>query len=559
MSPATSSRALFAICFVLFFPAFVTADQAAKPVSFQADVLPIFREHCMGCHQPAAKRGNYLMTSFDQLVQGGESGEVAIVAGEPDKSALLQQIVPHDGSAAMPKDAPPLKETQIATIRQWIEQGAINDTSSNEPSYSNDNPPAYVRPPIITSLDYSPDGTLLAVSGYHEVLLFDTTTHQLKHRLIGLSPRIESLKFSHDGKRIAIAAGTPSVNGEIQIWDAADGKLLLSKFVTSDTLFGVDWSPDDKLISFACADNSIRCWKSDTAEQVLFQGAHEDWPRATVFSVAGDHVISAGRDMTVKLTEVATQRFIDNVTSITPGALRGGINALARHPSRDEIFVGSSDGIPKIYRVFRQTARQIGDDANLIRKLPEMPGRIFDVAISDDAQFLAAVSTLDQHSYVRVWKYETPENVPKDILDIQSKRVFDRTAEEKQKLEAFVSAEPAEVARFEINAAAYSIAISAGRTVSVGSADGMLRVWNIDNQQLKLEQPAIPPSSLKEEVRSPSFSRSEISFWRNRSTTRNRNLLQPRSHLQSKQLEFGHLLPSLRRSIWTIGLATLNC
>ena len=36
--------------------------------------------------------------------------------------------------------------------------------------------------------------------------------------------------------------------------------------------------------------------------------------------------------MTVKLTEVATQRFIDNITSITPGALKGGIRPVARHP-----------------------------------------------------------------------------------------------------------------------------------------------------------------------------------------------------------------------------------
>ena len=29
----------------------------------------------------------------------------------------------------------------------------------------------------------------------------------------------------------------------------------------------------------------------------------------------------------MKLTEVATQRFIDNITSITPGALKGGLLA----------------------------------------------------------------------------------------------------------------------------------------------------------------------------------------------------------------------------------------
>ena len=40
--------------------------------------------------------------------------------------------------------------------------------------------------------------------------------------------------------------------------------------------------------------------------------------------------VSASRDRTLKLVEIATQRFIDNVTSITPGALKGGLAAVAR-------------------------------------------------------------------------------------------------------------------------------------------------------------------------------------------------------------------------------------
>ncbi len=116
--------------------------------------------------------------------------------------------------------------------------------------------------------------------------------------------------------------------------------------------------------------------------------------------------------MSVKLTEVATERFIDNVTSITPGALRGGIQALARHPQRDEILVGGSDGTPRVYRVFRETARVIGDDSNLIRQFESMPGRIFAVAISPDGTRLAAASALDGKSLVRVWPTISTEHSP---------------------------------------------------------------------------------------------------------------------------------------------------
>ena len=97
----------------------------------------------------------------------------------------------------------------------------------------------------------------------------------------------------------------------------------------------------------------MRAIEVDTGKQVLYQGAHSDWVFGTVFSVDGSHLVSVGRDASAKLIEVPHQRFVDNVTSITPGALRGGINAIARHPLRDEILFGGADGMPKIYRMHR--------------------------------------------------------------------------------------------------------------------------------------------------------------------------------------------------------------
>ncbi len=202
--------------------------------------------------------------------------------------------------------------------------------------------------------------------------------------------------------------------------------------------------------------------------------------------------MSAGRDMTVKLTEIATERFIDNVTSITPGALRGGINSLARHPARDEILVGGSDGSPKLYRVFRQTARQIGDDANLVRKLPDMPGRIFSVAISPDAKFIAASSTLDRVSQIRVWQYDVDSQMPENIKAIQAKNVFARSAEEKKVLEAYVTAEPASVATWEVtDAAIYAISLDNQGRLVAGGGDGKIRIWDCKTQQPITAFPAI--------------------------------------------------------------------
>jgi WD40 repeat protein len=76
-----------------------------------------------------------------------------------------------------------------------------------------DHPPTYSRLPVVTSLDYSPDGKYLAVSGFHEVLLHNADGSGIAARLVGLSDRIESAKFSPDGKRLAVSGGLPMSDG----------------------------------------------------------------------------------------------------------------------------------------------------------------------------------------------------------------------------------------------------------------------------------------------------------------------------------------------------------
>jgi len=451
--------------------------------SYAKDVLPILRANCLGCHQDAKSLGGYRMTSFAAMLAGGESKSPAIVPGKPNESHLIREIVPVDGKAEMPKNGKPLSDTEIDTIRRWIEAGAINDSTSAGSRYTTSQPPQYLGSQTISSLDFSKDTKRIAVTGFHETLVYDTETWKLQQRLIGLSPRIESLSYSPDGKWLAVAAGEQGVSGELQIWNNETNQLERSLPLGSDTLFGVNWSPNSTLISFGMSDNTVRAVTLD-GEQKLYQRAHEDWPRATVFTPDGKHLISASRDMTVKLIEVETERFIDNITSITPGALRGGVQALARHPQRDEILVGGADGTPKIYRVFRQTARVIGDDANLIRQLESLPGRIFSVAISPDGRFLAAVSTLDNQSTIKVWSYDVEEKLPKEIKAIQSKRVAALTAEEKKKLEAYITEQPEVIATWTIpTAAIYAIAFDSQGRLAAGGSDGRLRVWSCESKQ----------------------------------------------------------------------------
>src|SRR5262249_3431517 len=168
-------------------------------------------------------------------------------------------------------------------------------------------------------------------------------------RLVGLSERVQSLAFAPDGKLLAVAGGSPGRFGEVQVWDVARKKLKLSVPVTFDTLYGVSWSHDGTKIAFGCADNTLRAIDAVTGQQVLFQGAHSDWVLGTTFSRDSTYPVSISRDRSMKLTRVDTQRFIDNITSITPGALKGGLMAVARNPRKNDTMVKCHDGQMRPY------------------------------------------------------------------------------------------------------------------------------------------------------------------------------------------------------------------
>ena len=468
LSRAIATSAALAACLCWVPPSVAEEPKDEKPadgaVSFFRDVRPILQVHCQGCHQPAKRMGEYVLTNMEGLVKGGESETAAIVPGKPDESYLVEQITAADGEAAMPKDKPPLSETQTKLIRQWIAEGAEDDTpESVQATIDADHPPVYEAAPVLTAIAFSPDDALLATSGYHETLLYKADGSELVARLVGQSERIESIAFSPDGKSLAVTGGLPGRLGEVQVWDVAARKLKYSLAVTYDTIYGVSWSTDGTKIAFGCADNTLRAIDAETGKQVLYQGAHSDWVLDTVFSTKGNYLISVSRDRSMKLVEVATERFVDNITSITPGALKGGLNAVDRHPKKDNLLIGGADGVPKIYKMLRTKKRQIGDDFNLIKAYEAAPGRLYDVDFNADGSRFVVGSSLDGTGEVRI--YETDSG--KLLHKLQGQR-----------------------------GAVYAVSFSTGgKVVASAGFDGMVRLNDAETGKLIKEFSPVPQTS----------------------------------------------------------------
>lgn len=70
------------------------------------------------------------MTSHADLLKKSDQDLVGVVPGQPEKSELVRQIIPakKGETAKMPRGKDPLSDREINLVKQWIAQGAVDDT-----------------------------------------------------------------------------------------------------------------------------------------------------------------------------------------------------------------------------------------------------------------------------------------------------------------------------------------------------------------------------------------------------------------------------------------------
>ena len=391
----TSRLGLFVLTLVFFCAAFFMLPSAlaapeeagkkdtSEAVSYFKQIRPVLQRQCQGCHQPATRQGDLVLTSYESFKAGGHSGP-AYAPGDPDKS-LVMAYLKGEREPRMPLGGEPLTAEQIGFFQRWIAAGAVDDTPDvGRDTVAAGKPPVYTIAPAIVAVAYSPDGNLIAVSGYREVLLHKSDGSELVARLVGVSDRIQSIVFSPDGKLMAAVGGTPARFGEVQIWDLETRQLRKSLTVSSDTLFGASFSPDGSKLAFGCADNTIRIVDVQSGKELQKMTHHDNWVFGTVFSVDGKRLVSVGRDRAVKLMDVNTGAFIENLNQ-----LRGELDCVARHPKKDIVLVGGADRLPLLYMMTRPRAMRVGEESTLIRQFEKQPGKIVTAAFKPDGQKIA--------------------------------------------------------------------------------------------------------------------------------------------------------------------------
>lgn len=124
------TRLRFILAAALLTPwvaAWLLADEPA-PISpaqekyFEEKVRPVLATNCLECHGAKKQESGLRLDSRQAALEGGDSGEKAIVPGEPERS-LLVKAINHAGDYKMPPNRK-LTGDEVAALTDWIKDGA---------------------------------------------------------------------------------------------------------------------------------------------------------------------------------------------------------------------------------------------------------------------------------------------------------------------------------------------------------------------------------------------------------------------------------------------------
>jgi len=424
-------------------------ESTSTAVSFSNDIAPILAKNCLACHGTDEPKAGYQLHTYEHLLQAGESELESVTPGDLDDSYLYYLLTEEDPDVRMPKDGEPLPREQVALVRRWIRQGAKFDgpdaaapLASLLPRESQPAAPEAYRVPVpVAALDFSPDGSELAVGGYHEVTIWSAADGSLQRRINDVGQRTYAVAYSPDGAVLAVASGTPGQSGEVALYDPAAGTLLRSLCTMIDVACDVAFRPDGQKLAACGADRSIRIFDATTGNEDVLIEDHADWVMGIAWNAEGTQLVSASRDKTSKLFDAATG------------------DSLITYPGHgDTVYAGAFSADGKL--VYTAGADKLihawnPEDGKQAGTFKGYAGEIFRLRLVDGKLFgCASDKTVRQHA-----------------------------AEDRKEVRAYEG--------HDDYVYSLSLDVPHGR-VAAGSYDGTVRVWNLEDGAQQLEFLAAP-------------------------------------------------------------------
>ena len=368
--------------FAILAASLATPLAAADAPSFAKDVAPILSANCAGCHAGDVTMGTLDLDSYAGIRKGGHSGPVLV----PGKSAesLLYLRITGKVTPAMPLNGKHLADSDIETIRRWIDAGASPPTAAeaaaaHAPAIPDIKPRRPVKP-LISALAFAPNGKLIALGSFKEVRLVDPAAGTTIATLPGESEDVRAVAFSHDGHLLAAAGGLPARSGEVKIWDLDKRAVIASVTGHNDCIYAVAFAPDGRSVATASYDKLIKLWDAATGKEIRTLKDHIDAVYALAFTPDGKRLVSASADRGAKIWDAVSGERLYTLSEPTDG-----LNTLVLDPTGQRV---AAAGLDRTIRVW-----SLGEKGGtLLNSLIAHEDAILQLAWSPDGKFLASSS-----------------------------------------------------------------------------------------------------------------------------------------------------------------------
>lgn len=349
-----------------------TAAAADEKITYDDHVLPIFREHCLACHDSGGRSGDLSLESYADAMTGGASGEV-LAAGLADESRLYN-LMAHVEKPVMPPGDDPLPDKQLQIVAAWINGGLLENagskakqsrkpavaafqaTADNRPVGEPAMPSGFYRQPVLHSaaagavpdVAASPWAPLIAVGGQRQVLLYHADTRELLAVVPFVVGTPQVVRFSRNGDLLLVAGGRGASLGVAHLWDIKSGARIAELGDELDTILAADISADHTLVAIGGPRRRVQVLYTADGSLAYSITKHTDWATALEFSPDGKLLATADRSGNAYLWESTTGRPVAGLAghkaAITSLSWRGDSQLLATAADDGEVRTWQRQG-----------------------------------------------------------------------------------------------------------------------------------------------------------------------------------------------------------------------
>lgn len=247
--------------------------------------------------------------------------------------------------------------------------------------------------PPVSVLAYAPTGEVLWVGRYREVQSVHPTTGELLGSRTVPDGRITALAVDALGQRLAVAVSQTGKLGAIHVFALTPTGQLSEKPLRSfpahnDSIYGLAFSPNSKVLASASYDRLVKLWNSETGTLVHILKDHSDSVYGLAFHPQEGLLATVAADRAVKVWDTTSATRLYTLSDATDW-----LYCVAWHPHGKQLVAAGVDRSIRVWDADKNGGK-------LRHSVFAHEGPITHLAFSADGQTLYSVA---EDRSVKAW------------------------------------------------------------------------------------------------------------------------------------------------------------